>query len=111
MNPIKVNITYIADDLQKAYMLHFSKKQPFKSKRNLFMAIALMCIGGIMYYFDVFNGELKWLCWFFIGYGFILIIAYYYRLYTIGKRYLKKLPESKNYFPYIFSDEVISFQG
>ncbi len=111
MNPIKIQITYTADDLQKAYMLHFNKKLPLKSRRNLFMALALIGIGIIVYFFDPFNGELNWVCWFFMGYGLALLVVYYFRLFTIGKRYFKKMPENKNLFPYIFSDEGISFQG
>lgn len=111
MLPIKVNITYTAEDLQKAYMLHFNKKQPFKSKRNLLMALALIAIGVFVNYFDPFNGELNWVCWFFMGYGLIFLIVYYYRILTIGKRYFKKLPQDKNLFPYTFSEEGISFQG
>jgi len=111
MFPIQVNITYTSDDLQKAYMLHFNKKQPFKSRRNLFMALALILIGVFVYFYDPFNGELNWVCWFFMGYGLVLLIVYYYRLFTIGKRYFKKLPQDKNLFLYTFSEEGFSFQG
>ncbi len=111
MIPIKVNITYTAEDIQKAYMLHFNKKLPFKSRRNLFIALALIIIGVLIYYFDTFNGELNWICWACMGYGLALIVLYYYKILTIGKKYFKKLPEDKNLFPYTFSDEGITFQG
>jgi hypothetical protein len=111
MLPVKATFVYTADDLQKAYMLHFNKKIPFKSRKNLFIALGLIAAGCLIYFFDVFNGELTWICWFLMGYGVMLMAVYYYRLLTIGKKYFKNLPQEKNKFPYIFSREGIFFEG
>jgi len=111
MTPIKVNITYTPEDLQKSYMLHFNKKLPLRSRRTLFISIILILLGVFLYYVDVFNGEMNWLCWFFMGYGVALIFYYFIRLYTMGKRFFKKLPEFSNNFTYVFSEEGISVTG
>jgi len=92
-------------------MLHFNKKYPFRSRQTLFIAIGLVIIGVFLYYVDLFNGELDWLCWFFGGYGIVVIFYYFYRLFTMGKRYFKKLPDFSNSFSFTINEEEIVIKG
>ena len=95
MTPIAVEITYSAEDLQKCYEINYSIFYPFRSKLLLILGCFLAFIGGILLFLSylVPDDQSIWLGKLYVAIGILCVVVHFWKLKTLGKRMLKKLPD------------------
>ena len=111
MDKIQLSIQYTADDLQRAYLLHLRKTQPFRSRLLFIMGILLLLMGGILVTLQFFSGLHSLVPWFFVIYGIITIAYYQWKIKILGKSAYKKLDDFHHPFEFTISDESIQVKG
>lgn len=108
MEPIEIEITYTADDLQKSYKAHFNKQYPIRSKLVLFMGILLIILGLLLVAIENATSKSNWLGISYSGLGAIAIIYYLWNSNTLGKRMYNKMPDFKLPYHYKITSEGIN---
>jgi hypothetical protein len=108
----EVTIQYSAKDLQRAYQLHYQKGYPIGSRLLMILGVISLIIGGALlaysYLYLQFSNPFAW---FLIAYGVLMIMIYFWRFYTIGKRMFKKMPEFQHPYHYTFSEKGIKAES
>jgi len=105
MEEIKVHIQYTAEDLQKSYELFYKKIYSFRAYLLLYVGIISFLAGVGFLIQALFFGFVNIVAWFLILYGLLLIVYFYWRLKTIGKRMFKKMHDFKSPYDYNFNKE------
>jgi hypothetical protein len=108
---IEVSIQYNAEDLQRAYALHFKKNHPFRSKIHLILGSLLVLLGTFLMAIEIIAGVWSWWSIVFIGYGILVIIYFFWRSGRMGKAVMKKLVDFHYPFDYIINDHSIKTKG
>jgi hypothetical protein len=105
MEEIKIQIQYTADDLQKSYELFYKKVYSIRAFLLLYIGIISLLGGTFFLLQSLYYGFSNTVAWFLIFYGLLLIIYFYWRLKTIGKRMFKKMHDFKSPYDYTFNEE------
>jgi hypothetical protein len=111
MDNLQVTIQYTADDLQKAYNLHFKKTHPFRSKLVLILGGLLVLLGLFLAVLQSISGVITWLSWFFVIYGMLVVFYYFWKYNRMGKVALKKLTDFHYPFTFTINKEGIHTVG
>lgn len=104
MHNIEITIQYSPEDLQKAYMLHFGKLQPFRSRTTLFLGILLIILGALLMVLQIATDKLSWSSVLFVIYGILVMIYFYWRMGRMGKVAYKKLTDFQHPFSYSMNE-------
>jgi hypothetical protein len=108
----EVTIQYSAKDLQRAYQLHYQKGYPLGSRLLMILGVISVIVGGaLLAYSYLFLHFSNTFAWFLIFYGIFMIMFYFWRFYTIGKRMFKKMPEMQHPYHYTFSEHGIKAES
>jgi hypothetical protein len=101
-------VNYTAEDLQKAYTIHFRVIYPMRSRLWLIFSLASVAAGSFFFVWSMFRySEINYGGAFLILYGIILLILFNYRYRTMGKRMFKKMPEFSDTFHYVFHENGV----
>ncbi len=111
MEKIEVTLQYTAQDLQHAYKLHFHKMNPFRSRVILVLGALLVLLGIILVFLQSVAGMITWISWFFLVYGILVVVYYYWRINNMGKSAYKRLTEFHYPFTFTFTDEGVQSVG
>jgi hypothetical protein len=108
MDSFKINIQYSYQELQAAYSIHYNKVYPIGSRLLLILGLISLVIGiGLLVYSYIAFSFTNWFAWFLIIYSIVLIVFYFWRFKTIGKRMFRKMPDFENPYEYTFSENGI----
>jgi hypothetical protein len=111
MDTVKVTIQYTAEDLQKAYNLHFKKMHPFRSKLVLILGGLLVLLGVFLAVLQSISGVITWMSWFFVIYGMLVVFYYFWKYNRMGKTAFRKLTEFHYPFTFTITEEGIQTVG
>ncbi len=111
MEEINIKIQYTADDLQKSYELFYRKVFTYRTFLLLFIGIISLLAGTFFLLQSLYYGFSNLVAWFLVFYGLFLIIYFYWRFKTIGKRMYKKLHDFKSPYDYTFNSEGFTGVG
>jgi hypothetical protein len=108
MDSFTLSIKYTQEDLQKAYKIHFGKIYPLAGKLMLILGLISISIGvGLLLFSYLAINYTNWFAWFLVVYGIILIIYYFWRINTMGRRMFAKMPDMLHSYEYTFSENGI----
>lgn len=111
MENIHVTIQYTANDLHKAYSLHLKKNYPFRSKLVLILGGLLVLLGILLAVLQSISRMITWLSWFFVVYGLLVVIYYFWKYSRMGKIAYKKLTDFHYPFTFTINNEGIHSFG
>lgn len=111
MEEIKVQIQYTPEDLQKSYELFYKKVYSIRAYLLPIVGLISLLTGAAFLIQSFYIGFVNFFSWFLIFYGLVLIIYFYWRLKTIGKRMFKKLHDFKNPYNYTFNSDGFTGVG
>ncbi len=89
MNPINIQFTYSAENLQAANKLHYKKNYPVRGRILLWFGILLIWTGVLFMMMKGIEGH-ELMIYTFIAYGVLVIGIHFYIMNTLGKRLFKK---------------------
>ena len=89
MNPINIQFTYSAENLQAANKLHYKKNFPVRGRILLWFGILLIWTGVLFMMMKGIEGH-ELMIYTFIAYGVLVIGVHFYIMNTLGKRLFKK---------------------
>ena len=108
MDEIKKEILYSANDLQNAYMIHFRKISPWRSRIWIILSVVSFAAGLVLLLYSFLAaGFLNHGALFLTFYGVFLGVMFYARYAGMGKRMYKRMPDFKNTFTYVFTSEGV----
>lgn len=108
MDSFKINIQYSDKDLQEAYKIHYTKIYPLGSRLLLIIGVIALFFGVALFTYSYFSLSFtNWFALFLVAYGIVVILFFYWRFATMGKRIFKKMPDFKNPYEYTFSEKGI----
>jgi hypothetical protein len=111
MEKVEVTIQFTPEDLQLAYKLHFLKMNPFRSRLVLILGVLLVLLGFLLVFLQSIAGMITWISWFFVVYGILIVVYYYWRISRMGKAGFKKLIEFHHPFTFSFTNEGVKSIG
>lgn len=108
----ELTIQYTAGDLQRAYQIHYRKGYPVGSRLLMILGVISLVFGTVLMLYSYLSLHFtNWFAWFLVVYGVLVIVFYYWRFYTMGKRMFKKMPDFEHPYHYVFSEDGIRAQS
>jgi hypothetical protein len=112
MESFSITIQFTAEDLQKAYRIHFRKGNTLRGRLLLILALISFGIGIVLLLYSYIALQFdNWFAWFLVVYGMLLLFLFFWRFNTMGKRMFRKMPDFKHPWEYTFSLEGVKATG